>query len=355
MAPPFFRRSKSVLTTAAELEANQSNGISGPPASAAAGGGAPPASVIRKSKSFKRIRGLLRVGGGGSGNAGNSTTSESRRGRLRARKAASSGSTGLNETATTPTAANLSSITTTTPGGTTTITTHNNLADTSFISTASSGMMLPDHMMSDDIDEVSTINYYNVDVDDRSVITQRSTITNNLFGAATSTSAGAAADDRLGRDVIDPTNNPTFILKVVLLLMDPETRRFELLQLEFDSYKALVSDVLAQIPISVTEDTLRKQYYIAIANQYGTEMVPSKLLASFCKGNEVLVAIPSNVSTAECIRLARPILSDENVVAMVRKSCHFLWLQLFFVLLFNSSLILYFGLCCIRIVTFKWY
>ena len=319
MAPPFFRRSKSVLTTAAELasETNQSNGeISA--AAAAGDAAAAPASVIRKSKSFKRIRGLLRVG---SNNIGSSTGNESRRGRLRIRKAASSA--GLNQTSTTtitPTAANLSSIKTTTPGGTKTITTHNNnLADTSFISTASSGMMLPDHMMNnDDIDEVSTINYYNVDVDDRSVITTRSTITNNLFGAATT---GKSADDRLGRDVIDPTNlqQPTFILKVVLLLMDPETRRFELLQLEFDSNKALVSDVLAQIPISVTEDTLRKQYYVAIANQYGTEMVPAKLLASFCKGNEVLVAIPSNVSTAECIRLARPILSDENVVAMVGK------------------------------------
>ena len=191
------------------------------------------------------------------------------------------------------------------------------MADTSFISTASSGMMLHDNMMmiDGDMDEVSAINkYYNVDVDERSVITQRSTVTNNLFGTT------SAADERLGRDVIDPAHHTAFILKVVLLLMDPETRRFELLQLEFDSYKALVSDVLAQIPISVTEDTLRKQYYIAIANQYGTEMTPTKLLASFCKGNEVLVAIPSNVSTAECIRLARPILSDENVVAMVSTS-----------------------------------
>ena len=311
MAPPFFRRSKSVLTTAAELanETNPSNGMADPAAP-------PSASVIRKSKSFKRIRGLLRVGSGtSSGNTTNS--SESRRGRLRARKAANS--VGFNEATTTPTAANLSSITTTTtPDGTTTMihsNNNNNLVDTSFISTTSSGMMLHDNMMmnGDDMDEVSAINpYYNVDVDDRSVITQRSTVTNNLFGAT------PAVDDRLGRDIIDPTNHAASILKVVLLLMDPETRRFELLQLEFDSFKALVSDVLAQIPISVTEDTLRKQYYIAIANQYGTEMIPSKLLASFCKGNEVLVAIPSNVSTAECIRLARPILSDENVVAMVR-------------------------------------
>lgn len=300
MAPPFFRRSKSVLTTAAELATVENGGILDP--------SAPPA--IRKSKSFKRIRGLLRVGssmgaGNNSNNSHNKATngSDKRRGRLRGRKAGST-EEGLSteDTTTTPTAANLSSITTTTGGG-------NNMADTSFISTASSGMMINDNnnnnMMMMNDDDVSAINYYNVDVDDRSVMTQRSTLTNNLFGAA----SGA----------VDNGTNPTYyILKVVLLLMDPETRRFELLQLEFDSNKALVSDVLAQIPISVTEDTLRQQRYIAIANHYGTEMIPTMLLASFCQGNEVLVAIPDNVGSAECIRLARPILSDENVVSMVR-------------------------------------
>ena len=48
-------------------------------------------------------------------------------------------------------------------------------------------------------------------------------------------------------------------LQLVLLLMDPKTRRFELLQLEFDSDKARVSDILAQIPISVTEPLLENK------------------------------------------------------------------------------------------------
>ena len=100
--------------------------------------------------------------------------------------------------------------------------------------------------------------------------------------------------------------------------MDPKTRRFELLQLEFDSMKALVSDVLAQIPVSVTEDVLRKQTYTGICGADGVEMSSYKLLSKFCKGNEVLVAIPTNVPASECARLARPILGDDKVVAMVR-------------------------------------
>ena len=141
-------------------------------------------------------------------------------------------------------------------------------------------------------DEESTV--YGVDVDERS--------------AASRNTLESKKDDK------------AFLLKVVLLLMDPETRRFELLQLEFDSLKALVSDVLAQIPVSVTEESLRKQAYTGICGYKGIEMTENKLLADFCQGNEVLVAIPTGVSAKECARLARPILGDEKVIAMVSRA-----------------------------------
>ena len=79
----------------------------------------------------------------------------------------------------------------------------------------------------------------------------------------------------------------------------------------------LVSDVLAQIPISVTEQALRSQSYTGICGRAGKEMPPEKLLATFCQGNEVLVAIPAGVQAQECARLARPILSDSKVMQMV--------------------------------------
>ena len=151
-------------------------------------------------------------------------------------------------------------------------------------------------------DDASTI--YGVDVDDRSVVSK------------TEETKSAATTSLLAAD-----KKKSYMLKVVLLLMDPKTRRFELLQLEFDSMKALVSDVLAQIPVSVTEDVLRKQTYTGICGADGVEMNSYKLLSKFCKGNEVLVAIPTNVPASECARLARPILGDDKVVAMVRCYC----------------------------------
>lgn len=109
-----------------------------------------------------------------------------------------------------------------------------------------------------------------------------------------------------------------YLLKVVLLLMDAKSRRFELLQLEFDSVKASVSDVLAQIPIAVTEDCLQKQSYVGITCCDGTERSSGDVLAGFCKGGDVMVAIAQDMTAAGCVKLALPILADPKVMAMVR-------------------------------------
>ena len=221
---------------------------------AASTDGSEPVMAVKKSKSFKRIRGLLK--------------GDSRKNRKN-RKASEAAASSVNNRST----------------------------------------------EAPEADELSTI--YAVDLEERSVMAQES-----FLKGATSTEDGKT-------DPAIADSKRAYILKVVLLLMDPETRRFELLQLEFDSLKALVSDVLAQIPVSVTEEALRVQKYTGIAGKDGIEMAPSNLLASFCKGNEVLVAIPEGVPSKECARLARPILSDEKVVKMVITFTAFEILQLF--------------------------
>lgn len=114
-----------------------------------------------------------------------------------------------------------------------------------------------------------------------------------------------------------------YMLKIALLLVDAKTRRFELLQLEFDSDKALVSDALSQIPIHVTEKVLSSQTYTGVCGASGIERKRSVPLFDFCKGNDVLVAIPSGTSAEECARLAKPILSDEKVIGMVSSAIFF--------------------------------
>ena len=106
-------------------------------------------------------------------------------------------------------------------------------------------------------------------------------------------------------------------LQLVLLLLDPVSRRFELLQLEFDSLRARVVDVIAQVPISVTDDAIRNQKYEGVISDNSELMDPSIRLSDFCKEKQVLVALPTGISIKDCIRLARPILSNAQVVEMV--------------------------------------
>lgn len=159
-------------------------------------------------------------------------------------------------------------------------------------------------------DDESTI--FGVQVDDQSIVSNQ---TGDSGWPSKST------DTRRDPATYSSANNKqgtsTYILKIVLLLMDPTSRRFELLQLEFDSLKAIVSDVLAQIPVSVTEAGLRDQTYVGICSVGANEMTPNQLLADFCVGNEVLVAMPADMTPKECVRLARTILSDEKVGSMV--------------------------------------
>jgi hypothetical protein len=156
-------------------------------------------------------------------------------------------------------------------------------------------------------------------------------------------------------------------LDLVVLLMDPISHRFELLQLEFDEkLKAKVSDLLTQIPISVTEPSLKSivydgildhNYYrssVAVALDATAVVVSSKdndavgrgqykvlpssrIVEAFGGGNGstsssksktatpntkmVLVARPTGISDAETLRLARPILTNKDVSKMVSFEC----------------------------------
>lgn len=106
-------------------------------------------------------------------------------------------------------------------------------------------------------------------------------------------------------------------IQVILLLLDPNSRKFELLQLEFDSNKALVSDVVRQVQSSATEDTLRNLSYGGVCDQDGVEMIQSLKLSNFCEGNEIVMAIPKGMSGSDTLKLAQPILSDPKVADMV--------------------------------------
>jgi hypothetical protein len=127
----------------------------------------------------------------------------------------------------------------------------------------------------------------------------------------------ADGEDQLGEAA--ELNGP---ISLVLLLVDPPTLRFELLQLEFDTpQEATVNDVLEQISNSVTEPAIQKLKFIALVDRLGEahdRQSPLKHALTKRKGNkDILVGLSKDVTMEQCSRLARPILGDEKVVGMV--------------------------------------
>jgi len=109
-------------------------------------------------------------------------------------------------------------------------------------------------------------------------------------------------------------------IQIILLLMDPDSRRFEFLQLEFDSTKALVSDILLQIKQSSTDKTVRDTTYVGVCDRTGLEMIAVCKLSMFCsaaRANDIVLAIPKGMDGKETAALAKPILEDEKVIEMV--------------------------------------
>lgn len=112
------------------------------------------------------------------------------------------------------------------------------------------------------------------------------------------------------------SSSPAKPIQVFVLLMDPTSRRFELLQLEFDANKATVGDIQHQIKHSATEKTLRDMVYDGVCDRTGVEMISSMKLLRFCNGGDVVMAMPRGMTGKETAKLAKPILNDPKVENM---------------------------------------
>ena len=138
---------------------------------------------------------------------------------------------------------------------------------------------------------------------------------------ATTTASIPASDNASAKTT--PLGEP---VHVILLLMDPQTRRFELLQLEFDSATAKVSDITDQIVISATEPSLIIQTFETLTDLRGVELVPNKYIAEYVDSAGVIVAVPSSTKDRgkAVAAMATPILTNPKVHTMVSVSSNFL-------------------------------
>lgn len=140
-------------------------------------------------------------------------------------------------------------------------------------------------------------------------------------------------------NLLELDSDVEYSLDLVVLLMHPVSHRFELLQLEFDeASKAKISDLLAQIPLSVTENCLKDQLYDGILNQDSADpsspllLKSTKLIDAFGRKlskpddsakpaiKMVLVARPQGLSNEEALKMAKPIFTNKDISSMLALS-----------------------------------
>jgi hypothetical protein len=143
-----------------------------------------------------------------------------------------------------------------------------------------------------------------------------STVYSVAFDAATASKSNSVSNLESART---PIGDP---IHVILLLMDPKTRRFELLQLEFDSSSATVSDIFTQIAVSATEPTLKSQQYETLIDLKGYELIASKNLAEYIDSAGIVIAVPATTKEdgVTIAKMATPILSNPKVHTMLASS-----------------------------------
>lgn len=116
--------------------------------------------------------------------------------------------------------------------------------------------------------------------------------------------------------------NKADILQIILLLMNPKTRRFELLQLGFDKSKTYVRDVLPQIQQSATDNEFKALNYQGVANIDGHLLQPNEMLAASCKDATTkgvcLLAVVEEIGSKAFSEMVKPILSDPSIAPLIR-------------------------------------
>ena len=127
----------------------------------------------------------------------------------------------------------------------------------------------------------------------------------------------------------NPTNDE---IHIALLLINSRTRRFEILQLHFDSRNAKVEDIFSQISTKVIEPSLKNQTYVDICTPTGYKLDKSKILSDYVAKAAVLIAVPVSETPDEgdgleaATKMAKPLLGNPKVEKIL--SAYFMGLEI---------------------------
>ena len=121
------------------------------------------------------------------------------------------------------------------------------------------------------------------------------------------------------------------LTKIFLLLIQPATKKFELIEIQFCTSQGTIGDILNLIPSNSTDDSLGHQRHLGLCRPTdGVEMIDRRALAkgpgennrSYCRilEGEILTAIPEGYTGNDCKTLSRPILNHPALSNLFRRS-----------------------------------
>jgi hypothetical protein len=132
------------------------------------------------------------------------------------------------------------------------------------------------------------------------------------------------------QSVLGRLGAPDASFKIFLLLLNPQAKIFELIQVIYAPSVTTIGDVLSMIPGNATEPALGSLSYIGLCRpKDGIEITDMQLMASgsHCKMScaritlgEILVAIPAGFTGEQCAKLAVPILNNQRIQNLLKRS-----------------------------------
>jgi hypothetical protein len=164
-------------------------------------------------------------------------------------------------------------------------------------------------------------------------IVQRAREKENYSSASGRMSRSLSPMPTSSKSVSAPDTTLSATVKIFLLLVEPKSKVFELIQLVYPRKNTKVSDLLKMIPKNATENTLGMQAYVGITRpkRRADPIININLLASNSVYNtchptagigqgEIIVAIPARASTKEIVILAKQILASSHIQKLIAKS-----------------------------------
>lgn len=122
-------------------------------------------------------------------------------------------------------------------------------------------------------------------------------------------------------------------VKIFVLLLEPDLKIFELIQIAYSPKNTTVGDILTLIPVNSTEPKLGNKVHRGLCRPVdGKPDEKSRMLDMSTKASgkgkksarigdgEILVAIPQGFTVGSCVRLARQILKNQKLGKLLAKA-----------------------------------